>query len=121
MQVLKAYLVQAGVTAVQMSGMEKAEILDLALKKSGSWECRRLLACAALQQAGQPLWHCVMAAFRHPTVFATVPQLHKELVLLVHPDKNPGDAAATPAFQFLQQAFAEMRRMMQLQQAAKTV
>jgi curved DNA-binding protein CbpA len=29
----------------------------------------------------------------------------------VHPDKNPGYASATPAFQFLRQAFEEMERI----------
>jgi curved DNA-binding protein CbpA len=28
----------------------------------------------------------------------------------VHPDKNPGDACASPAFQFLRQAYEEMKK-----------
>ncbi len=34
------------------------------------------------------------------------------LATQVHPDKNPGDDQATPAFQFLQQAFSELKAIM---------
>ncbi|KAG1666845.1 hypothetical protein FOA52_009469 [Chlamydomonas sp. UWO 241] len=82
--------------------MEKFGILKLAQRKAGAWECRCLLAC----EASSTHFHF---AFYSACTFAEVQQLYRDISLRVHPDKNPGFASATAAFQFLQQAFEAMK------------
>lgn len=93
-----------------LAGLEKQDILELAQRKVGAWEVRRLLACSAAASAPGANRHAIhAAAFRNVATQAGLTTTYKELMLKVHPDKSNGDTSATPAFQYLQQAYGELR------------
>ncbi|KAG1660565.1 hypothetical protein FOA52_002010 [Chlamydomonas sp. UWO 241] len=102
---LRAFLAQAGVPGAECAALDRAGLCALATAKAGAWECRRLLACAALRDPAAG----ARAALHHARTPPTIASEFRALSRKVHPDKNPGDAASTPAFQFLVRALAELK------------
>ncbi|KXZ45288.1 hypothetical protein GPECTOR_56g384 [Gonium pectorale] len=105
---LKQFLAEAGAGVMARMCSEKAELLGLARERLNGWEIRRAVACSRLGS------HNVgdRALFRLEAGGAVqrgaLTKAYRELIIRVHPDKNPGDDQATPAFQYLQAAYQRL-------------
>ncbi|KAG2499974.1 hypothetical protein HYH03_002259 [Edaphochlamys debaryana] len=108
--VLRQFLTQAGADAELRFCTEKEELIALAGQRVNAWHVRRAAACSRLPLARGDralFWLDPGSAFSKHGPLA---KAFRELCLRLHPDKNPGDALATPAFQYLQEAHERMKK-----------
>eukprot|EP00198_Chlamydomonas_reinhardtii_P013786 XP_001703123.1 predicted protein [Chlamydomonas reinhardtii] len=103
---LKTFLEQAGAAAATRTCSEKGELLALARERLNAWEIRRVIACSKLQGYERHVFRLT----RELHTLAALQKSWRDLRIRLHPDKNPGDDLATPAFQFLQVAFEKLKK-----------
>ncbi|EFJ49512.1 hypothetical protein VOLCADRAFT_89782 [Volvox carteri f. nagariensis] len=104
---LKQFLNEAGAEGLIRLCAEKAELLALARDRINGWEIRRAVACSKLVSQAQG----DRALFRvepGPLQRSALVKPYRELIMRLHPDKNPGDDLATQAFQFLQESYKRL-------------